>query len=297
MKVFHALDEYSASCGTVLVMGMFDGLHMGHRALFNKSNEIKNENPVTVITFSGVFEEGKKALFTYDEKAAALEKIGADFAVFIPVDEKLKNTSPDEFIAELKKHIKIEAVVVGFDFTFGKGAKGDADTLKQAFKHVYVVDKVEIGGEKVSSSKLREFVKDGNMENYLRFCSVPYSVSGKVERGRGVGRENSIPTVNISVDKAKLVPKCGVYATKVKIGKDSFISVSNLGTAPTFGREHSVLETHILDYNGELYGKYIEVAFFKLVRPVKKFENAKCLYSQIDKDIEFTASYFRGLQL
>lgn len=299
MKRYEGLNNYIKNEGTILILGMFDGMHLGHRALFKKAHDIKGKRTVTVLTFGNHFKGVKKQfrlLMTAEEKAQAIENAGADELILQTVDVQLMNTTADRFIDMLKSNINIKGIVVGFDYTFGKNGAGNVNMLKEHFDSVYVVDKVEIDGDKVSSTALRKCIADNDMERYIKLCGTPYVISGNVCHGNCIGRQNQTPTINICVDDSKLVPEDGVYITKIKIRNKLYESISNLGSAPTFERESNALEVHVFDFNECVYDEEVVVTFYKRIREVRKFDDCKELYSQIFKDIEITKNYFRGLK-
>lgn len=299
MKEFNGLNNYIKNDGTVLVLGMFDGMHLGHLALFKKAKEIKEDSGITVLTFGNHFKginRQYKTLMTSKEKAEALKLIGVDELIMEKMDKALMDTSAEDFISRIKSKINIKAVVVGFDYTFGKHGFGDVDMLKEHFERVYVVDKVEKDGEKISSTRLRECVRNSDFDEYERLCTRPYSITGTVEHGNCIGRKNDTPTINVKISEEKMTPPQGVYMTKINIAGKVYESISNLGGAPTFDRKEHILEVHVFDFNEEVYGVKVEVYFYKRIRDIKKFDECGELYARICEDIEAAKNYFRGLK-
>lgn len=297
MKQFNGLKNYIKNDGAVLVLGMFDGMHIGHLALFEKANEIKQDNTITVLTFSNHFKGIKrqfKMLMTAEEKAEMMEKIGVDELIMQKADKALMDTNAQDFIEILKNNININAIVVGFDYTFGKYGVGDVEMLKEHFDHVYVVNRVEIDGRKISSTCLRECVRNSDFERYKRISGRCYSITGIVEHGNSIGRENDTPTMNVRFNEEKMTPPDGVYMTRVKILDRMYNSISNLGSAPTFKRDNQVLEVHVFDFNESVYNTIVEVYFYKRIRDIKRFDNPNALYKQITEDINETKNYFRA---
>lgn len=299
MKQFDGLNNYIKNSGTILVLGMFDGLHLGHMALFKKAMEIKGDKTVTVLTFSNHFKGVKRAfkmIMTSEEKAEALKQIGVDELIMQRVNQKLMDTHPIDFVRIIKDKINVKSIVVGYDYTFGKYGAGDISMLKNNFDSVYVIDKIELCGEKISSTCLRECVRSCDFEKFEKFSEKAYSITGVVEHGNNIGSKNSTPTINVAVSDEKMTPPDGVYMTKVKINNETYKSISNLGSAPTFDRQKRILEVHILDFNKNVYNTKVEVCFYKRIRDVKKFKDTYELYEQISRDIKETRNFFKGLK-
>lgn len=299
MKQFDGLNNYISNEETVVVLGMFDGLHLGHLALLNKAEEVSCGAPITVMTFANHFRGVKKdfsMIMTMEEKIDIFDYLEIDNLIVQKVDEAFMDTTATGFIAMLSDVININSVVVGFDYTFGKDGAGGIELLKSSFKKVYVVDEVDEAGEKVSSTRLRKAIEDCDFQKYMDLCGRPYSVTGIVSHGNSIGKENGTPTINIPICSQKLLPPDGVYMTRVKFGQKIYNSIANLGSAPTFNRNEKILEVHLFNFSGDAYGQKAQVMFYKHIRDIKKFFSSRDLYAQITKDIEITMNFFKHLK-
>lgn len=298
MKQFCSIDNYKKNNGTILVLGMFDGMHKGHIALFDKAKKIKDNYCITVLSFVNHFVEEKiKMLSTAKEKALLVEEQGADELILQTVDSDFMNTTAEDFISLIKEKINVKAIVVGFDYTFGKGREGNPQLLKQYFDKVYVVDKVTFNDEKISSTALRKAVINCEFKKYSDMCGRPYYITGCIEHGNAIGSKNGTPTINVRFDDTKMLPPDGVYITRVKLSMGEYIGVTSLGEAPTFERAEYILETHLLDFNMNVYDETATVYFYKFLRKITKFESIEKLYIQIKKDIAETKNFFKGLEM
>lgn len=280
-----------------VALGNFDGVHFAHAQLIKKAKEIASslcssagEQVLTaVFTFSDL---KRPFLTTSDEKLAIFERLGVDLVILCPF-ECVKNMSPEEFVGEiLVKKLSCAHAVCGFNYRFGQGASGDTETLKSlSHKHGFgctVID--EIVG--VSSTRIRELVANGDLESAHDLLGRPYSLSGRVIHGKGLGHTLGCPTVNIELPEGKLLPKSGVYFTACSIGGRVFMSVTNVGTCPTFGGDKQVCENHLLDVSCDLYGEFAEVSFLKFHRDETKFSSVEELYKTINKDISAARDFY-----
>lgn len=264
-----------------LCLGYFDGVHIAHRSLFEKA---KAKGRWGVLLFDRNV-KGIPLLTTQYEKVSLIERSGADFVIIAEFSENFKNRSPYEFAEFLKNTLKVSGVVAGYDYRFGKSASGDAKILKKlscdlGFSAEIVEAECE-DGEPVKSTKIREYIKNGEMTEANKLLGYNYIVSGRVEKGLGNGRKIGFPTANIGYDPEKLLPQDGVYHGRV-LGKDAVI---NIGKNPTFDAKRRTIEAHLIDYDGDIYGKMVEVSFLKKTRDDIKFATEEELKKQIEEDV------------
>ncbi|TCO79896.1 bifunctional riboflavin kinase/FAD synthetase [Marinisporobacter balticus] len=305
MEIITSLENLSIDGNTGIALGSFDGVHMGHQALIvNLVENCKRKglrsivytfknHPRKLTSVSGA----PKKIISDKKKFEILAQLGVDYTVYIAFDDYQRNLAPENFIKEvLKDKLKMSYGIVGFDYHFGYKAKGDTtrlNDLKDKYGYdLMVVKAIKIQEEVVSSTKIREFIKDGNMGKVNLFLGRNYSITGEVVRGNGFGKEFGFPTANISVSEAYILPSIGVYITKTIVDNKCYYSVTNVGYNPTIGNTSIRIETHILDFNEELYGKEIEVIFFQKSRDESKFETIHELIDQIHKDIERVKKFF-----
>lgn len=302
-KVIHHLK------GGVLCIGNFDGVHPGHRAVINEGRRMAKKlgRPLCVVSFLPhprliINPQNFFLLTDLKEKIRAFGDLDVDYVVVFNFS-KIMNMEAEDFCDFLERVFSPSCVCTGFDFSFGKGAKGKADDIKRYFgglgKEVVTVDKVSFGenSTKISSSLLRRLVLSGDVSEYLRLTGRAYSVKGFIARGSGRGRKLGIPTANVITTYQ--LPQHGVYASFVKLeNHDNLLkAVSNVGYQPTFDSLRELLETHILDFSENIYGRKIEVMFLKKIRDVIKFSSAEELRKQINKDIELSKLIFENAKL
>lgn len=286
-----------------IALGSFDGVHIGHQKLIervvNKGKELDCNS--MVYTF---MEHPKKVLNSdcYQElitqnmkRIKIMEKLGLD-AVYLENFQEIMKMDADVFIKEiLVSKFNIKYAVAGYNFTFGNKKDGNAELLRE-YGDLYgfevdIVDAVRINGNIVSSSLIREKIKNGEVETVKEYLGRNYSIDGQVIHGKKIGGKIGIRTANLSINKDLVVPKPGVYFTDTVVNNNVYKSVTNIGTNPTFNGCNMTIETHIIDFNEDLYGKNIEILFLKWVREEKAFNDASELKKQILDDINNRLKY------
>ena len=283
---------------TAVAIGKFDGIHVGHKELLSKILEKKKDGlKATVFTFDPSPEEffvghSVPQLFTREEKLKAFRELGVDILVMFPLNDETAATDPEEFVRRiLVDELNAGFIAAGSDVSFGDKGKGDSKLLERLGKELSyelcIIDKVKIDDEEVSSTRVRNAVSDGDMDLTERLLGTKYSISGIVEHGNHLGHTIGVPTVNILPPSMKLLPPYGVYSSTVKIGKNEFKGMTNIGRKPTVSEKEKVgVETYIYDFDRDVYGEYIEVVLHSFVRPEIKFENMEQLKLQIQQDIK-----------
>jgi len=276
-----------------VTVGMFDGLHLGHRALIGRLKESAENLKTLIYTFS--VSDETKSIYTTEEKKTLLCRTGMDYAVLQDFSPSFLNTDREDFINLLKQNYNMKALVAGEDFRFGRGAMGDAEyLLKNAEKFgldVTIMPPVFMDGEKVSSTKIRTLIaEDGDIALAGKMLGGYYFAEGKVVAGKQIGSLIEFPTVNISTPKLK--PKNGVYATLTSICGQTFGSVTNVGVRPTVNHSDEVnIETNIFDFDYEVYDQKITVCFVERIRKEKKFGSLEALKRQIRRDKEHAVRF------
>jgi riboflavin kinase/FMN adenylyltransferase len=307
MRIIENTTEFKIEEKTAVAIGKFDGFHRGHQKLLNQLDKLHERGLATVVfTFvpspavffgSGTVLE----LSTIAEKRKVFEDAGVDFLVEYPFNKEIADTKPEDYIKDvLIGRINAKCIVAGDDVSFGKGGKGDYALLKEkAVEYGYdviIIDKVLDEGREISSSYVREEVKNGNMELVTRLLGMPYQVSGEIIHGRKIGRTIGMPTVNQLPPKEKLLPPKGVYYSYAYLHSPSgdmpydgvkILSITNIGTKPTIDNNLAMgVETYLYDFDSDVYGDKMEVYLLKFKRPEMKFENVDALKSQMASDIE-----------
>jgi len=287
-----------SSARPVLTIGNFDGVHRGHRALLDRVVALAREGgvPACVLTFDppprDVLRPGNAVprIQALPDRIARLGSVGIDEVVVEPFTLALAALAPRAFADRLREHLHPSAMVVGYDFRFGKARAGSADDLRAWLDvPVEVVGALADEGAVVSSSRIREAVRAGRVDEATALLGRPHEVVGEVVRGDARGRLLGFPTANIA-SRTPLLPADGIYAVRVDIG-DGVLrpGAASLGVRPTFGAglEHRV-EVYLLDFDGDLYGRELRVAFVRRLRGEVAYEGADALVAQIRRDVEDT---------
>jgi len=283
-----------------LAIGAFDGVHRGHQKILKGmvSGAHQAGSPAVVLTFSphpGIvlgYRQGDVSLTTVEERAAFLGELGIDVVITHPFDVSFSKTPAREFILTLKEKLGLRQIWVGPDFTLGRGKEGTVDFLMSFGNEVgftvNVVEKDKIGGEIISSSRIRGLLLKGDVADAATLLGRNYRVSGKVVPGDQRGRTIGIPTANLEVEPGKLLPCNGVYACRAWLRNKKWPAAVNIGTRPTFKGEDVNLhvEAHLVDYPGdEFYGEVLSLDFVKRLRSEIKFPSKQELMAQINYDI------------
>jgi riboflavin kinase/FMN adenylyltransferase len=297
LKLFHSLEEAAADdtlAGSAAALGNFDGVHLGHRALIRSAASHGRAGVVTFAPHPGKVLQpdlAPKLVSTYDRKLELLAEAGATFAVVQPFTMDFARTQPQAFEEQLFDRLKLKAVVVGADFTYGQKRAGTVAQLGNAAAargaKVEVVAQVVLEGVVVSSSKVREYILEGRVEAAERLLGRPFDLDGTVVKGAARGRTIGFPTANIDTDN-ELKPAPGVYAVRVRRqpGGSWHAAAANIGVKPTFGGTEVTIEAHLLDFNGDLYGQALRVQFIARLRPEMRFGSVAELTAQIKRDVE-----------
>jgi riboflavin kinase / FMN adenylyltransferase len=290
---------------TAVTLGKFDGLHLGHQELINRVVSFKQQG-LTTVMFSFLMHPGNlfsdkefELIYTEEEKVAKLKNAGIDVLISYPFTEETRSMEPEAFIKEiLVDKLDVKVIVVGKDFRFGYRARGDVGLLKQyeqAYGYqVIAIDKRTWKSDVISSSAIRKAIKQGDLEAANAMLGSPYTIRGEVVHGRRIGRTIGMPTTNLVPAPSKLLPPCGVYVSKTRIDRAQHDGVTNIGYKPTVGEEEYIgVETYIFDYEGDLYGKIIEVKLLDYMRPELKFGSLEELIIKMREDILIAKQYLK----
>jgi riboflavin kinase/FMN adenylyltransferase len=284
--------------GVVVALGNFDGVHLGHRAVISRAvEEARSRGARSVAaTFDphprAVLRPGEepKLLTTPDVREDLLLGCGVDEVRSIRFDRDLSRKSPGKFVQDvLVGEIGAGVVVVGANFRFGHKAAGDFDDLRRHMRETggeAVAVPILTLGEDVSSSRIRAMISDGTLREAAKLLGRPFSLRGEVVVGDRRGRTMNFPTANVLPDARLLVPALGVYAGHVMLENERYPACTNVGVAPTFDRRERKVEAHLLDYDGDLYGKTVDVSFVERLRPEKRFSGIEELKAEISHDVE-----------
>lgn len=306
MQIIKETMQFHIEGKTAVAIGKFDGIHKGHQKLVEEIIKAKEEGLLaTIFTFDpppSVLFSGEKLseIMTKEEKRQQFEKMGVDILIEFPLTKESAAILPEDFIRDiLVEKLHVKKVVAGRDVSFGDKGKGDCKLLQELAEtysyQVEIVDKVCLENKEISSTYVREEIAKGNMTLVEKLLGRPYQISGVVEKGNQIGRTIEIPTVNIKPFVSKALPPDGVYFSKVQIvGEEkTYRGLTNIGYKPTVSEEkRKGVETYLYDFEGDLYGKEIEVSLLAYERAEKKFENLEALKKQIQKDKEAGLQFF-----
>lgn len=307
MKVYNNIKEIQITEPTAIALGKFDGIHLGHRKLIETAMEKAGEEGIksAVFTFTNHpinLIEGRmvvKMILNIEEKERLLNELGLDYAFDIAFTEEIRHMSPERFIKELLVgRFKAKHVFCGAEHRFGARAAGDVDLLKKMGAELgfetHIIDRVDVDGRPVSSTYIRHLIENGLMEECEKYLGRYYSIGGKVVEGNKLGRTIGFPTANLVADDALVTPSNGVYVTYCICNGKRYPSVTNVGVKPTIGNYNKNAETHIFDFDEDLYGRDIEVEFLKKTRDERKFGSVQELSEQINRDC-MTAREYHGI--
>ena len=282
LKTVQLTKQLNSVQGAAMMLGGFDGLHIGHRRLLTCAKE--SGLPIGLMTIVGGKEE--ESLFTFTEREEIFRTAGADFVFELPFEE-IKGLSPQAFLALLEKEFFPKLFVCGEDFRFGAKAVGTPAIIKES-THVCVevLPLVEMEGEKVSSTTIKSLLKKGQVEKANELLTHNFFLMGKVYADRKVGRTIGFPTANIRYPEGKFPLKIGVYETRVCVDGRTYKGITNYGARPTFAENTVVTETYLDGFSGDLYDKELKVEFVRYLRDIEKFDSVDELKQQLTKDIE-----------
>ena len=310
MKIFrHIEDQGPSTSGTVATMGNFDGIHLGHQALVRNTVEesVRLGCPSTVLTFEPhplkilAPERAPLLILSYQDKMALLQSLGVDIVIAQRFDRQFASIGADDFIYRfLVNRLKVKKLWVGRDLRFGQDRKGGTDNLLRlapsAGFEVGVLDPILLDGVRISSSRIRQLVDEGRVDEVRPMLGRYHFVSGHVVTGHRRGQELGFPTANIS-SQTEVVPLNGIYATLIQFKNKQWLSVSSVGVNPTFGVGPRTVESFILDFVGDIYGELVKLSFVKRIRDEKKFGMVKDLIAQMHEDVKCAKDIFNELGL
>ena len=296
MKITTNINKPLLSLPKAIAIGSFDGVHLGHQTIIEKLKEISKKNNLIPYVFffeplpKEFFMKEKAPLRIYDfrNKVINIKKTGIENIICQRFNQKFADIDAKDFVEFLTKELNIKHIIVGDDFKFGKGRKGNYDLLKKlSIGNSFEVDKVStlnLDNHRVSSTDIRKAFDVHNLGTINELLGQPYQINGRVIYGQQNGRKIDFHTANLKLLKNSALK--GVFLTKTYVGRDSYYSVTNAGTRPTVDGKNNLLETHLFDFNEDIYKKHITVEILKFIRAEKKFANFDELRKQIAQDIQ-----------
>ena len=309
MNIFHSINDFTSTKKTILTLGTFDGVHIGHKKILNKltqSRSVGTENEKyesLVLTFFPhprmVLQEHSdiKLLNTITEKIDLLEKIGIENLVIHPFDETFSRLTAEEFVSTiLVDRFHIQKIIIGHDHRFGRNRTANIDDLiafgKQYDFEVEQISVQEINEISVSSTKIRNALLEGNMALANEYLGYEYVLTGIIIKGKQLGRTIGFPTANLKIEENyKLIPQNGVYIVKSIINEQTVFGMMNIGFNPTVDGQKQSIEIHYFDFNADLYNQKISVSILHRIRSEQKFESVELLKEQLEKDKKTTLNY------
>jgi riboflavin kinase/FMN adenylyltransferase len=297
MEIEQELASITPQGETLLTIGVFDGVHAGHRYLLEKLQQrVAEKNLISgVVTFNphpqSVLHPNNKLpwLSNLEDRVRAFQELGVNIVAVLTFTPEVAQLSAQEFISLLKKHLKMRGIMVGPDFVLGRGQEGNIDLLRTLGRElnfsVEVVSPYTINGEVVSSTLIRQALMQGDMRRVETLMGHYFYLRDKVITSDKRGRVLGFPTANLDVKPQQALPGNGIYATITQIDGKRFPSATNIGIRPTFGEGERTVETHLLNYQGDLYGKEIRVEFVQKLRNEQRFPSSEDLKIQIEEDV------------
>ncbi len=298
MPVEKELAKLKPEKDTLLTIGVFDGVHLGHKYLLSQlTKQAKEQDLISgVVTFDRhpheVLAPQTKLPFLTDlaQRINLLKNEGIDAILTLPFTRELAQLSSRQFVSLLKKYLRMRGMVIGADFALGQNREGNADVLRSLGQDmgfsVTVIPPIMINGEVVSSTTIRNALADGDMKRVSNLIGRPFSLNGRVTTGAGRGVGLGFPTANLDIDPRQALPADGVYATWTDIDGQAYQSMTNIGQRPTFGGNQRVVEVYILDYHNNLYGRELKIDVLERLRGEKQFATPEELKKQITEDIK-----------
>lgn len=308
VKVYTNIDQFKA-INPVLTIGTFDGVHNGHKKVIERLREIAKANNGESVIFTfyphprlvlSPDEANLRLLTTLKEKSALFEKSGIDHLIIYPFTKEFSKLTYAEFVKTiLVDQLKISHLVIGYDHKFGKDRQGGYEFLKNcADKYKFKLEKLDalmLNDVNISSTKIRAALQEGNIEKANRYLGYKFTLHGSVVEGQKLGRKIQFPTANIEAsDPHKIIPGYGVYAVTVRFNGTIYQGMLNIGTRPTvnYNADNRSIEVHIFDFSENIYGKEIELCFYKKIREEQKFNSVSELKAQLEIDKEHVLQYF-----
>lgn len=296
MKIYFDYNNIQALGGTVITLGNFDGFHLGHQKILSITQEIAGHKNLSslVITFHPHPRQllgGDLAVLTpLERKVQLLINAGAENLLVQPFTRTFASTDPREFLKQvLFSTLNCRHLVVGYDYSFGKGGRGNTDLIENVCQELGVgfsiIPPVTHGEDIISSTAIRRLLSQGNVEMAAEFLGRAFTISGQVERGAGRGRNFGFPTANLYPPPSIAQPALGVYMVKTWLEGKDFWGIANIGYHPTFPDDRLSLEVYLMDFSGDLYGSELEVSFLHRLRPEIRFSDSTSLVAQLEKDV------------
>lgn len=308
MQVQEELQRFVPQRDTVLTVGVFDGVHLGHQRLIDylKRQALPGDHLAGVVTFRGhprvVLSPGTTLHFltSLDERISLLNNLGIELVVPLTFDREMANLTAHQFLGLLQVHLRMRGLVIGPDFALGRRREGDVNVLHRIGKEsgfwVEVVSPGMANGEVISSTAIRRALSGGDIAKANRLLGRRFTLTGRVTHGDERGKQLGYPTANLEVDSEQAIPGDGVYATVTHLGLQVYPSVTNIGRRPTFGKGERTVEVYLIGFDGVVYGEEIKVEVVDKLRSEKHFPTREALIEQIGRDVQAAVSILEKVE-
>jgi riboflavin kinase / FMN adenylyltransferase len=303
MKVYFGFEQWKSSGRTSVSLGNFDGVHLGHQAILQKTVELARKFGISAVavTFDPVPkkilqpENAPPLIQTLQQRLSSLESVGLDHTIVVKFSESFAQKTPEEFVRQfLVDYLQVRCFVVGENFSFGHQKQGDLSLLKRMGSQYDFeaegIPEILRNGVRISSSRIRQSILAGKMEDARDFLGSPFVLTGTVVEGEHLGGKLGIPTANLRYEN-EIIPARGVYVSKAILKDSRHMAATNIGMRPTFAGQNLTVEAHLLDFSGDLYASRMDLQFFHKLRDEMRFSGADALKDQIKSDIEQTRNY------
>lgn len=293
--------EHNYNKSIVLALGFFDCVHIGHLALINEAKKMATSLRCesAIYTFSNdpnILLGNREQVYSFEDRKIIFDNLKIDNVIAEEFSDAFASQTPQEFLDNIISNYNIVGIVVGKDYTFGKNAEGNTTFLKEYLQNKNIKLKVlpfeKVNSQKISTSHIKKFILDGNVQVANTLLTQPYFMVGEVVHARHRGTIIGYPTANILENENRTKLGAGIYITKVYIDNKSYLGVTNVGPKPTFDEQSRSIETYILDFSKDIYGKTIRVEFYKKIRDVMKFHSVPALCNQMMQDEREARAYF-----
>lgn len=300
MHVYHKISELSSVANSIVTIGTFDGVHLGHQKIIKRLLELKNKQVGETVLFTFdphprkiLFPEQTdlKLITTTEEKCELLKRFGVDHVLIFPFTKEFSQMQAKDYISDIiSKGLKTKTLVIGYDHHFGSNREGNIETLKSlSSTYHFGVEEIpaqEINQLNISSTRIRKALEEGDIDTANEYLGYYFFISGVVVKGKQLGRTLGYPTANIFIqDKDKLIPKIGVYAVNVILNNSTYKGMLNIGTNPTTDKDHTIkIEVNIFDFDEDIYDQNIKLEFVKRIRDEEKFANLEELKKALKND-------------
>ncbi|MHC1750529.1 MAG: bifunctional riboflavin kinase/FAD synthetase [Cellulosilyticaceae bacterium] len=306
MRYIYGTTEITQMQKSIVVLGNFDGVHLGHQKLFEVAKQKAKQTEFQIVALSFyphptwvVGNNPKPLLMSRRDRKNKINSVGVDVFIEYPFDEVFAAISADDFFKNiLIDALKAEVVIVGSNYYFGKNKQGDIHYMtrlgEQYGVEVCIVNTVKCNGQDISSTHIRQLVVDGQIEEVNNLLGHPYTIIGNVIHGKKLGRTIGFPTINVIADPQRAYPPNGVYATIVKVYNKHYMGITNIGVNPTVNGKHKIIETYIMDFDKSIYGEEVEICFYTFIRHEQKFPSIEALALELEKNKIVARRYLKN---